>query len=486
MTTELEWVPPDAPAEEVGERMLTRQPRFVLVGDPGAPPLGLVTRMQLLRHLHGELSAFEERIDRRAEHLREKREGIARLLERRLPRALMGRVETIAAVSREQEIPAYLVEGDGLGFAARLAGAFAGRVRTHPAFLTAVVIDREDFHVDVATARSEFYRAPAALPEVQTSALRQDLFRRDFTINTLAIRLGPEPGFELIDFFGGRRDLKDKTLRVLHSLSFIDDPTRVLRAVRLELRLGFRISPETLQLAEVALAEGAFDRLSGSRLREELAQVLDDPGLALRGIERLAELGVLKAADPCLEVDDPARERLRRARAADDWYRLEGIADPPVEAWRLLLMALAAPLREEELERLAGRLMLAGETRRLLTGFPGRLEKARAALQRDVQEGLAPHQVAEALQGLAGEELLLLMGEEDEPARAWVRRYLTELRPLELSVRGADLLAEGVPPGPRVGEALRATRRARLDGRIDPAGELRYALEYLEQRRRTA
>jgi tRNA nucleotidyltransferase (CCA-adding enzyme) len=501
MSPELEWVSPDAPAEEVGERMLARQPRFVLVGDPAGPPLGLVTRMQLLRHLHGELSAFEERIDRRAEHLREKREGIARLMERRLPRTLLERVERIAAVSRELEVPAYLVggfardlllerenrdldvvvEGDGLGFAARLAEVFEGRVRTHPAFLTAVVIDREDFHIDVATARSEFYRAPAALPEVQSSVLRQDLFRRDFTINTLAIRLGPEPGFELIDFFGGRRDLKDKTLRVLHSLSFIDDPTRVLRAVRLELRLGFRISPETLQLAGVALAEGAFGRLSGSRLRDELAQVLDDPALALRGIERLAELGVLKAADPCLEMDDPARDRLRRARAADDWYRLEGIADPPVQTWRLLLMALAVPLREEELERLAGRLMLAGESRRLLTGFPGRLEAARRALRAASE----PHQVAEALEGLAGEELLLLMGEEDTE-RVWVRRYLTELRPLELAVRGADLLAAGVPPGPRIGEALRATRRARLDGRIDPERELGYALEYLGQRRRTA
>lgn len=502
MSPELEWVSPDAPAEEVGERMLARHPRFVLVGDPDAPPLGLVTRMQLLRHLHGELSAFEERVDRRAEHQREKREGIARLMERRLPRTLLERIERIAAVSREQEVPAYLVggfvrdlllerenrdldvavEGDGLDFAARLAAAFEGRVRTHPAFLTAVVVDREDFHVDVATARSEFYREPAALPEVQTSVLRQDLFRRDFTINTLAIRLGPEPGFELIDFFGGRRDLKDKTLRVLHSLSFIDDPTRVLRAVRLELRLGFRISPETLQLAGVALAEGAFDRLSGSRLRDELAQVLDDPALALRGIERLAELGVLKAVDPRLEVDDPTRDRLRRARAADDWYRLEGIADPPVQTWRLLLMALASPFWAEDLERLAGRLMLAGESRRLLTGFPGRLEKARSVLR----EHPEPHQVAEALEGLAGEELLLLMGEGDETERVWVRRYLTEMKPLELSVRGADLLAAGVPPGPRIGEALRATRRARLDGRIDPAGELRYALEYLGHRRRTA
>jgi tRNA nucleotidyltransferase (CCA-adding enzyme) len=504
MAPELEWVSPEAPVEEVRERMLARQPRFVLVGDPGpGRPLGLVTRMQLLRHLHGELAAFEERIDRRAELLREKREQVARLMEKRLSEPLLERIEAIAAVARQHRIPAYLVggfvrdlllerenrdldvvvEGDGIEFAGFLAMAFGGRVRAHRAFLTAVVVDPQGFHVDVATARSEFYRAPAALPDVRTSALRQDLFRRDFTINTLAIRLGPEPGFDLVDFFGGRRDLKERTLRVLHSLSFIDDPTRILRAVRLELRLGFQISPETLHLAQVALAEGAFDQLSGSRLRDELALLLGDPALALRGIERLAELGVLRAVEPRLELDDTVRERLRGARATHDWYRLEGLADPTVEPWRLLLMALARGLEEAELERLAGRLMLAGEDRRLLTGHPARLAEARSALGGDPP----PHQAAEALEPLAGEELLLLMGEGDEGVRAWVRRYLTELRPLTLSVRGADLLARGIPPGPRIGEALRETRRARLDGRIDEAGELRHALAFLaEGRRRTA
>ncbi|HKH45396.1 MAG TPA: polya polymerase, partial [Thermoanaerobaculia bacterium] len=371
-----------------------------------------------------------------------------------------------------------VVEGDGLDFAARLARAMDGRVREHRAFLTAVVIDPEGFHVDVATARSEFYRAPAALPEVQMSALRQDLFRRDFTINTLAIRLGPDETPELIDYFGARNDLKDKTLRVLHSLSFIDDPTRVLRAVRLELRLGFLISSETRRLVEVALAEGIFDHLSGSRLREELEKLLDDPALALRGLDRLASLGILRVLHPGLELGDAIRERLRAARAAFDWYELEGLSDPPVRAWRLLLMALALDFEAAELDRLAARLMLAGEDRRLLTGLPERLARARDSL---AAAGLPAHRAVEAVEDLSGEELLLLLAEGDEEVRAWVRRILTDLRHLELKIRGADLVAAGVPQGPEIGRALEATRRARLDGVIGEGREeeLEFALGVL-------
>jgi tRNA nucleotidyltransferase (CCA-adding enzyme) len=401
---------------------------------------------------------------------------------RSLPAALTSRIATIAAVSRESGIPAFLVggfvrdlllarddrdldvvvEGDGIAFAHRLAAAVSGRVKVHGAFLTATVVDREGFPIDVATARREVYRTPAALPEVAASTLEEDLYRRDVTVNTLALRLGPEPGCELIDPFGGGRDLEAKTLRVLHADSFRDDPTRILRAVRLEQRLGFRIAPETLGLIAEALAAGAFDRLSGSRLKAELAKLLGDP-VAVQGIARLAELGVLRAIDPRLEMDDGTAERLHR------------LHKPAAATWRLVLMALVADWEERDLARLADRLLLAGEERRLLTGFPPRLAAARAVLSGEP----APHQVAEALASLSGEEILLLTAEADEAVRAWVRRYLEELRPLTLAVQGADLVAAGIPPGPRIGEALRATRAARLDGRIAAAQELPYALAFL-------
>lgn len=492
MEADLEWVAPDAPAEEVGRRMLDRHPRFVLVGDREAGrATGLISRMQVLRHLHSRLAAEEVSLDR-AEHLRVHTESAAKLLES-LPAGLARRVAVAARLSRQVGVPVHLVgglvrdlllgrenrdldlvvEGDGLDFARRLAAELGGRVREHQAFLTAVVVDGEGFHVDVATARSEFYRQPAALPQVTTSALRQDLYRRDFTINTLAIRLGPGATPELVDSFGGRRDLADGVIRVLHSLSFLDDPTRVLRAVRLEQRLGFAIAPETLHLVRVALEEGAFDRLSGSRLREELIQLLDEPAVALAGIERLAELDLLAVLHPDLRLDDAVRRRLADALAAFHWFRLEGLAEPEVALWRLLLVALTLDLEPARVERLAERLMLAGEHRAAVAGAADRLASARRAL---APPEMAPHEVSDALAELPGEDLLLLLAEGPEPVRQRVRRDLVEWRRFRLAVRGADLVAAGVEPGPAIGEALSATRAARLDGRIEAGEEVEFAL----------
>lgn len=500
MTPTLEWIGPEASAEEVAERILDRRSRFVLVGhEESGEVLGLITRMEVLSHLYGRL-ADSSRVDRRTRrHVPSFRET-GRLL-KGLPDGVRRRVQPAAQLSRERGVPVYLVgglvrdlvlgrenrdvdlvvQGDGIAFAEALAERLGGRCRSHEAFLTAVVVDPEDFHIDVATARSEFYRAPAALPEVETSTLRQDLYRRDFTVNTLALRLGPQETPELIDHFGGRQDLDLKILRVLHSLSFVDDPTRAFRAVRLELRLGFEMSPETEHLVRVAFEEGVFDRLSGARLREELVLLLEDPDLAVRAFERLEELGLLPVLHPRLRFDESVRDRVVEARSAYAWYQLEGLDEPPVATWKLMLLALvgeAGALGRRELFELAERLMLGTPDIRLLGDFRQRLAEARKDLSR---AGARPHEVHDALERLEGEEVLLLLALSDEPVRARVRRGLTELRPMELAIGGRDLVAAGFEPGVEIGDALRATRVARLDGEIDAADELDYAVRYLRE-----
>jgi tRNA nucleotidyltransferase (CCA-adding enzyme) len=497
MVREVERVSPETPAEELGRLMVGHHPRFVLVTEPETGrPLGVVTRMALLRHLHARLEAAAEPLERRAREVRERRQGLGSLLAERVAPPVRQRVDAIAAVSRRTGTPAYLVggfvrdllldrdnrdldvvvEGDGPAFARELATELGGTVRVHEAFLTAAVRLPDGETVDVASARSEFYRAPAVLPEVESSALRQDLYRRDFTINTLAVRLGPDGPFELVDFFGGQRDLKDGILRVLHGLSFIDDPTRVLRAVRLAQRLDFRISPETVRLIGVAVAEGIFDQLSGTRLRDELELLLDDPETAVRGLERLQELGVLPALHPALAIDGERLHSLRQARAAFDWYRLQNLSEPAVRLSLLLLLALVRHLSVEARRSLAARLQLVPADSAVLESAPWRLDRLREDL---AAPHLAPHAAHASLAGLAGAELLLALAEGEELARGWVRRELTEMRRVRLRVAGRDLLAHGFAPGPAIGEALRATLDARLDGRVDADGELSFALGWL-------
>jgi tRNA nucleotidyltransferase (CCA-adding enzyme) len=454
--------------------------------------------------------------------------AVARLAaERGVAAYLVGGTVRDLLLGRDSPDLDFVAVGDGLGLAAAVERELGGRLLRHDGFLTADVIDAAGIHLDIATARRERYPDVAALPEVwPAAALEEDLRRRDFTVNGMALPLvdrsdrgggagGPDAASDspdlgslpdpleplesdrVIDPLGGRRDLAARALRVLHDRSFLDDPTRVLRGVRFEMRLGFRLTPESEALARQAVTAGAFARLSGSRLRHELELLLEAEGgaeAALAGLERLQELGAFGALHPCLALDGETRRRLLAAAAEHEWYL--ATAEPgaagdgrsagtsraaqkqklPARRWMVLLLALAAGLTsEDERGELADRLLLVGDDRRLVSGFGRRLA---AALPRLVP-GALPHAVDAALAGLAEEELLLLAATAEAPERAWVRRYLTELRPLALGIRGADLLAAGAPRGPEVGRALRATREARLDRRISAGEELEFALARL-------
>jgi tRNA nucleotidyltransferase (CCA-adding enzyme) len=374
-----------------------------------------------------------------------------------------------------------VVEGDGRGFAAELARRLGGRARYHGRFLTAEIRGPADQHLlDVASARRERYPAPAALPEVEPATVAEDLLRRDFTVNAMALELSAEGGAALLDPAGGREDLARRWLRVLHPASFRDDPTRILRGARFEFTLGLTWEEKTAALARGAVAAGCLGPLSGARFKGELARLWARPGHWAVATCRLAQLGVLGALDGALTWDRQARRRLRRAAAALHGWEKRPSPGPSPEPWRLALAALGLGLDRDGRARVATRLQLQGEERAgwLEAGEP--LAAARAVLE---DPAVRASTVARTLAPLTLETRLLLVAVLGGIGRRWVRRDLTELRGLRLTITGGDLLAAGHPPGPDIGRALAATRRARLDGALGAADELAYALAQLGPRR---
>jgi len=346
------------------------------------------------------------------------------------------------------------VEGDAIALARSLADALGGRVRAHRKFGTAVVLYSEDERVDVVTARTEFYDAPAALPSVEHATIREDLFRRDFTINAMAVSLKGEDFGRLVDPFGGRRDLEAKTIRVLHNLSFIDDPTRIFRAIRYESRYGFRMDDHTQRLARGTIEMGLVGDLSSARLRDELIALLEE-GDAGASILRLAELGAGTAIHPHLAADEEAVSLLERLRELNEHY---GTGIP---AWRLAFTALARKLPPDEvyawLRSLKMRRRDLEQIAAAVTVGPRLVERLRA-------DSIEPADVVAAADPYAPDAPLFALALEDHPE---LDDYFRRLRNVQLEVSGSDLAELGLGESPEVGEILAELRRRKLNGQLD-------------------
>ncbi len=346
------------------------------------------------------------------------------------------------------------VEGDAIELARSLADALGGRVRAHRKFGTAVVLYGEEDRVDVVTARTEFYDAPAALPSVEHATIREDLFRRDFTINAMAVSLKGEDFGRLVDPFGGRRDLEAKTIRVLHNLSFIDDPTRIFRAIRYESRYGFQMDDHTQRLARGTIEMGLVGDLSSARLRDELIALLEE-GDAGASILRLAELGAGTAIHPHLAADEEAVSLLERLRELNARY---GTGIP---AWRLAFTTLARKLPPDEVYAWLRRLKM---QRRDLEQIAAAVTVGPRLVERLRADSIEPADVVAAADPYAPDAPLFALALEDHPE---LDDYFRRLRNVQLEVSGADLAELGLDESPEVGEILAELRRRKLNGQLD-------------------
>lgn len=373
-----------------------------------------------------------------------------------------------------------LVEGDAAALARGVvrnaaAGPEAGSrpvLRIHERFGTATIEDDSGWKVDLAGARKERYPRPGALPEVEAATIEEDLGRRDFSVNALAWepppprpkgRSGSGDGRgRLHDPFGGAADLAARRLRILHPRSFLDDPTRILRAVRYANRLGLRLERETRDLMKSALASGALATVSGDRLRREIAKIFSESGWEVAA-RRADAFGVLRAIHPSWQIDRRLLAALRRAESLAMRAPRTGVAGDGrrASAWMAALLVATSDLSKEDRRRIAQRLALAGDALRMFERGPADGEYRDGG---DASQAPPTREEAIAWAALA-------------PAGASRRLAEARLRtPARLSIRGADLIEAGVPAGPGVGAALRRTRRALEEGRIEAAEELEFAV----------
>jgi tRNA nucleotidyltransferase (CCA-adding enzyme) len=362
------------------------------------------------------------------------------------------------------------VEGDGIAFGRALATALGGRAAPHDKFGTAVVL-YDGGRVDVATARTEFYDYPGALPTVEQAKIRQDLYRRDFTINAMAVSLKGEDFGRLVDYFGGHRDLAQGVIRVLHNLSFIDDPTRIFRAIRYENRYRFRMEGHTLALAKACVEMELVGELSSARLRDELQALLSEERVS-ESVLRLAELGIDRAVHPHLAADEDA------VALIEELDELRSRYAPESPAWRLRLAALARRLPPDELYDWFDRLKLRRRDADLIADavtVAARLRERVAATDEAaaLRSLVEPHDPDGALVALAG---------ADGAARERLVRYFEELREVRLEISGGDLAQLGLTESPRVGAILEELLRRKLNGELDGrAAEIEAARALLDR-----
>ncbi len=481
MNIDVSTVHPDATLKEVQELIIKSRLRILPVVEDGKVQ-GVITRTDLLNILVGDPLIPEFLYDsENASHFLRKK-NLASTLKERVPRNIIKVLKDVGHVADMLGYNAYLVggfvrdvllkrenldvdiviEGDGINFAHEFAKYYDARVRSHRKFGTAVLIFPNGFKVDVATARMEYYEAPGAPPIVETSSLKLDLYRRDFTINTLAVKLNKRNYGTLIDYFGGQKDIKEKVLRVLHNLSFVEDPTRVFRAIRFEQRFGFRIGKLTLALIKNAVKRNHFKGVAGRRLFLELKLILQEQD-PVKAIERMSEFELLQFIDSGIKMDNGLRSLLDEARKVIAWYYLLYLEDD-FKPWWVYWNCLISPLDPKELNFLTQRMGMVDQDSRRKTAQVENLNILMDTLFKFNGDNYGLYTL---LTPYDTETLLYFMAKTtSEKVKKLVSNYFTKLKGVETQIQGKDLIRMGYKPGPVFKKIFDRLLGARLNGLI--------------------
>jgi len=368
-----------------------------------------------------------------------------------------------------------VIEGDGIDFARKLSKKFNAEITKHERFNTAVLILPNGMKIDIAMARKEVYEYPGALPKVSPGRIIDDLHRRDFSINAMAIDITPGGFGTLIDFFDGLKDLKDKKIKVLHDSSFIDDPTRILRAIRFEQRFKFNLDQQTFDLMKKAIKQRAFDSVKPPRIWQELYLILNE-NKPKKYILRLNKICGLHFVHPRLRVE---KYSLGLFDSIDKFLTLSKesyLRSNDIEAWLMYFMALTEKLKLSEIKSLAEKFNLTKQEKKKLYSYKNINKSLFVFLEK---QNLRPSQIYIVLKPLSYEALLLLkMKLKTKIAKKRINDFLKFYNKIRLSINGHDLNALGVKLDETFKNILDRVFYAKLDGEIrSKQEEINYAEE---------
>lgn len=503
MTTNLKTISPDTPLPEIELLMVTYDIGRLPVLQNGQL-VGIVTRTDVLRQLHQENRRGERDKDKGVNTpycplpISELRDRLAAPLWNLLQKASQqaekrgwhlylvgGAVRDLLLADNQKQVLLEDIDlvvdgfhksadvGAGVELAKALQQIYSSaRLEVHGQFQTAALLWHKDpdlgsLWVDIATARTEFYPYPAANPEVEASSIRQDLYRRDFTINALAMRLtNPRVG-ELLDFFGGLLDLQSRQIRVLHANSFIEDPTRIYRAVRFAVRLGFQIEPQTETYIRYAIASGIYEQIQGrngkapaleTRLKSELKYILQAPYWK-PALQLLANLEALRCIHSTLELDEKLWWQVRLFDRCLQRFD----AQRTLEHWQMRLEVLIAYLAPEYRGKVANNLQLAVDSVERLQN----LNKAESNIVESLFKLQLKSEIVELFRQYDLPTLILIAVRSSRIIRQKIWHYVTEWSHIKSPLNGNDLKALGYKPGKQFKEILDALLTATLDGKID-------------------
>ncbi len=481
----------DAPLNEIESLMIEHDiGRLPVVS--GGILVGILSRSDVLRTLHGQAIPVSRQI--MLQRSEAQGHDVLRLLEEQ-PQDVRDLFRLIHALGEAHGLAVYVVggfvrdllleipnldidlvvEGDGLKFAAALATELQVKAQFHPQFATANMRSSSGLQLDIVTARTEHYPSPAALPLVETSSLKQDLYRRDFTINAMAIALTGEKYASLHDYYGGYRDLQQGVIRILHNLSFVDDPKRIVRAIRFECRLRFRLEAQTSQMLQQAVGDRLLDCLSRDRLRDELSLVLQEKQVG-KVIRRLVELGLWQQIMPHksdfepISLSNNAQDAVGRMQELGLWGH--------AKAWHVQLAVLFRTVSPPDTATTLQKLNFDRRSMRVVQEFQHSYQVLKGFLSN--QGELSMVNVHRTLAKLPTEVVCALLAMPE--LQAHVIAYLQARSTVRVMVTGDDLQALGVPAGPLYAKILDALWEARLAGGVkDKAEEMALVQKILEE-----